>query len=367
VENGFRRILRASPSFRIGAFLAALTVAGLYTATRLVWGIAFALHELSQVAAFYVAWHVIRTGRDARLTLLAFVVGLLPAVALGLQQSSMPVRFFQETVGSVPAIAWDEAGNPHVRVFSTFEHPLHFSHALSTAVGLGAGSWREASPGAGFAVLAVVAAIGYCNQYTYSIGGLLGTAAGLLAAVFPVAPAVARAARAGRAPGLRPRGAARLPAAHRVQLLGQEPHHRGPPGDLLPDVRGPPGPSRAGRGWGSIRTTLEQDYRITREKMVAFTAENYFLQRALASGLVGLGLSIALCLLFFRNARARAPDDPSPWPRSALLAGSGVLRAGPVHPGGGPTSRYVLWTLFALAERMRLAARAAAPAPRGEE
>ena len=371
LENGLRGILRGSATFRIGLGLAALALGGLYTATRLKWGINFVLLELSQVAAFYVAWHRVRDGRSARYTLAAFVFGMLPAVAVGLYQTTLPLSYFRQLVGSIPAIAWDEAGNPNVRIFSTFNHPLLFSHALSMAVGLGAGLLSGASPGAGLLLAAAVGSIAYCNQYTYSIGGLLGTAAAFLAAVFAsrhrwllfllpvgfvaaaaVAPRVFLLRAESSFSGTNPTVAARLVTYYQsFQVIRDHP--------LL------------GVGWGSMRTALEHDYRVTRSKLVAFTSENYFLERAVATGLVGLGLTLALCVLFFRNARSRAPGDPLPWPRVALLAGGVAFYVqAQFIPAADPASRYVLWTLFAVAERMRIAAtRSHAPTGRaiGEE
>jgi O-antigen ligase len=114
-----------------------------------------------------------------------------------------------------------------------------------------------------------------------------------------------------------------------------------------------------GVGWGSIRTALEEEYRVTLDKSVAFTAENYFLERAVALGLVGLVLTIAVCVLFFRNAASRASPDPDPWPRAALLtAGVAFYVQAQVIPAEDVPSRYILWVMCAVAERMRLSARA---------
>lgn len=361
-EHGFREILRGSATFRLGAISSALTIAGLYTATRLFWGMAFVVHELGQTTAFYVAWHRIRDGRAARWTLLAFVIGLVPAAALGIRESGRPVREFQEAGGFVPAIAWDESGNPHVRVFSTFEHPLHFSHALSTGAGLAAGLIASAPAAGRVLLVAAAATAAYANQFTYSMGGLLGTAAGLLSALLfskrrwvlalvpvglalwvLVAPRALLVRVESNLSGRNPTTVARLITYQQTfRVLQDHP--------IL------------GVGWGSIRTALEEDYRVTRDEVVAFTAENYFLQRALAHGLVGLGIAVALCVLYFRNLRARPPDRAR-WPRTALLTGGIAFYVqAQFIPTADPASRYVLWILFALAERMRRAARDAAEA-----
>ncbi len=366
-EQGLRSILRGSAVFRIGLVLAALAIAGLYTATRLSWGVAIALHEAAQVAAFYVAWHWIRDGRLARYTLVAFLAGMIPAVAVGLYQSTLPLRYFQELVGSVPALAWDEAGNPQVRVFSTFEHPLHFSHALSMGAAIAAGLLVRSTAARGFLLVVALAAIVYCNQYTYSIGGLLATTAGILAAIFAsrhrwllllvpagmllfalVAPRAFLVRVENSFTGRNPTTAARIVTYYQtLQVLRDHP--------LL------------GVGWGSIRSTLEGDYRVTRDRIVAFTAENYFLERAVATGLVGLAFTVALFALFVRNLRAR-PGGGDPWPRAALVAGGVAFYVqAQFIPAADPPSRYMLWILFALAERMRAAAAAPEPAAAGGE
>jgi hypothetical protein len=356
-EHGIRGILRASASFRIGALLAAMAAASLYTATRLGWGISITLHEFAQVAAFYVAWHVVRNARIARDTLLAFVVGLLPAVALGLHQASLPTREFHEAEGTIPNLAWDERGNPKVRIFATFGHPLHFSHALSMGAGIGAGL-VVGNPALGVALVPAIAAIAYCNQFTYSVGGFLGTAAGWMTALWLtrrrwllalvpiglvgwllIAPSPLLLRIQDNFSGKSPTTAARMITYYQTfQVLRDHPVF--------------------GLGWGSIGTALEHEYRVTREKSVAFTAENYFLERALAQGLVGLGFTIALCVLFFRNVRTPPRPTADAWPRAALIAGAVAFYVqAQVIPAADPESRYVLWTLFSIAERMRMDSR----------
>lgn len=367
-EYGWRSILRTSGTFRLGAILAILAVGGLYSATRLSWGADLALHEIAQVASFYVAWHVVRTGRAARATLLAFVVGLIPAIFVGFEQSTHPLADFKEIGAASPAIVWDEAGNPRARIFSTFDHPLHFSHALSTGAGIGLGLLTAAKAGERLFLGAIVIAAAACNQFTYSIGGLLGTAAafgtalflsgrrwlllllpGILVALLLLAPRPLLLRVENSLSGKNPTVAARMITYYQtVQVLRDHP--------VL------------GVGWGSIRTALEGQYRVSRDSMVAFTAENYFLERALASGLVGLAMTIAVCVLFFRNARARPPPEEVPWPRTALLVGGVAFYVqAQVIPAVDPTCQYFLWTLFAIAERMRLLARgeAGSDAPTG--
>ncbi|MFN8177968.1 MAG: O-antigen ligase family protein [bacterium] len=362
-ENGLRGILRRSPSFRIGALLAALTLGGLYTATRLKWGLAFAVHEAAQTAAFYVAWHWIRTGREAKYTLVAFVIGLLPAVVVGLRQSDQPVQQFLAQEEFLPAIAWDEAGNPHVRVFSTFEHPLHFSHALSMGTGFAVGLFSAVAPPARLLLASAASAFAYCNQYTYSMGGLLGT----IGAVVTVLLLSRRRWVFGLLPVILFVWLLVAPQALLVRIensfSGRNPTTGARIITYIQTLRVLQDHPVLGVGWGSIRTALEENYRITRDQNVSFTAENYFLERALAFGLVGLTLTLVLCGLFFRNARSRPPPDPLPWPRAAILCGGVAFYVqAQFIPAADPPSRYLLWILLALAERMRILARRAATA-----
>jgi O-antigen ligase len=110
-------------------------------------------------------------------------------------------------------------------------------------------------------------------------------------------------------------------------------------------------PGRGG-GWGGIWTGFEKDYRVTRAAQVAFCAENYFLQRAVALGLPGLFLYTGLCILFFRNVkRMPTEDQPDPWPRAALLAGGLAFYVqAQTYPAAEEAANYLLWILFALAE-----------------
>lgn len=354
-REGVRSTWRDSPSFRIGVLLVVLSLPGLATATRLFWGVTSLYRIVAQVALLYLARSMVRTGKDAQKALVAVVVGLVPIVAYGLYQASLPYGADLPD-WSEHYIAWDALGHKNVRVFSTFRHPLHFAHYLSIGVGLTLGlassALRRATK---LWLLLVGAGAAFCNLFTSSIGGLAGMASAfaatlvlerrrrivllapfVFAALFLMAPP-ALTAKLGRVlTGQATTGAARLVTyTQSFQVMRDNP--------LL------------GVGWGSVRSALEQDYRLTRADAVAFAAENYFLQRGVALGIPGLVLSILLCVLFFRNAVRPRGELPDPsWPRAAILtAGIVFYVQGQTFPVANFSGSYVLWLLFALAERMR--------------
>ena len=353
-----RRLWRSSVMFRIGLAILALSLLGLMTATRLFWGVASIYRIALQIAVFVVASSVVRSGRDATRTLVAVVVGLAPAVAYGFYQASLP--FGTELPGwSSYLVAYGPAGERSVRVFSTFDQPLRFSHYLTIGFGLSLGlalsNLRRAAKGA---LLLVGAAAAYCNVFTYSIAGTLGmlSAAGttlvlgrrraavllplLIVSLLLLSPA-ALLDKAGRIlTGDTTSVAARIVTYQQGLLV----------------VRDRP---LLGVGWGSISSSLEHDYRITRSRAVAFAAENYFLQRAVALGVPGLALYVALCVLFFRSLRrTRGSPATASWPRAAILIGGVAFYVqAQSFSAGNATSNYVLWLLFALAGRMAEEAR----------
>ena len=111
-------------------------------------------------------------------------------------------------------------------------------------------------------------------------------------------------------------------------------------------------------GWGGMREQFQNKHRISRHRAVAFTSENYFLERTAVFGFGGLAVVLLAMFRFFRNARARPPDGASPgrWPREALLiAGAAYYVQAQTQPTADPTGRYLLWLLFAVAERMHIA------------
>jgi O-antigen ligase len=109
-----------------------------------------------------------------------------------------------------------------------------------------------------------------------------------------------------------------------------------------------------GLGWGAMSTSLEGAYRITRADAVAFTVENYFLQRAVALGLVGLGLFVGLWVRFIVNLRRlmRSSGGPRrPDPLAIAMAASAIafFTHAMFMPASNVSTNSVLWFLFAVA------------------
>jgi O-antigen ligase len=354
-RDGIRPAWRESPAFRIGLLIVLLALPGLVTASRLLWGVNAVYRLLAQVAMLLLARSMVRSGRDAAAALTAVVAGLAPVIIYGFQQAFLPYGA-ELPDWSQHYTAWDALGRKTVRIFSTFRHPLHLSHYLSVGLGLSLG--LASSPvrkGARWFLLAVGGAGAICNLFTSSIGGLIGMSAGvlttlvlqrrrrivLLAPVFLVAlllfaPPAIRTKLGRVVAGQATTGAARLVTYNQaLSVLWDRP--------VL------------GVGWGSVRSTLEYEYRVTRAEAVAFTAENYFLQRGVAMGVPGLALAVILCILFFRNAVRPRGELPDPsWPRFAVLTAGIVFYAqAQSFPATYLCGNLVLWLLFAIAERMR--------------
>jgi len=348
-----RRLWRSSVVFKIGLAILALSLPGLTTASQLFWGVTSIYRVALQVALFVVASNRVRSGRDATLALVAVIGGLAPAVAYGLYQASLP--FGAELPDwANHLVVYDPAGKPSVRIFSTFDHTLRFSHYLTIGLGLSLGlalsALRRATK---VALLVVGAASAYCNMLTSSIGGAVGMISVLGATLFLgrrrvvvfvpfllvllllLSPAnlVVKADRvvSGEA----------ITVAARVVTYRQG----------LAALKAHP---FLGVGWGGIRRFMEHDYRITRAYAVAFGTENYFLQRGVALGVPGLALYLALCVLFFRNlSRTRGSPAAVSWPGAAIFIGGVAfyVQAQSI-PGTSATTNSILWLLFALAARM---------------
>jgi len=354
-REGFRSTWRESPAFRIGLIIIVLSLPGLVTASRFFWGVTSVYRIVAQVAFLYVARSMVRTGRDAQKALIAVVIGLLPITVYGLYQASLP--FGADLPDwSVHYPAWDALGHKTVRIFSTFRHPLHLAHYLSIGVGITLGlASSTLRRGLKWFLLLVGATAAFCNLFTSSIGGLLGMSGAVLTMIvlerrrrivllapvllilLLVAAPPALTAKLGRViTGQATTGAARMVTySQSFQVVRDNP--------IL------------GVGWGSVRSTLEHDYRVTRADAVAFAAENYFLQRAVALGIPGFVLALLLCVLFFRNAVRPRGELPDPsWPRAAIItAGVVFYLQGQTFPVAYVSGSYILWLLFALAERMR--------------
>ena len=353
IRGELLRLWRRSAVLKIGIAILLLSLPGLMTATQFFWGLTSVYRIALQIALFVVAMSVVRTGRDATLSLVAVVLGLAPAIVYGLYQATLPYG------ADLPdwanhLVSYGPTGARKVRVFSTFDHTLRFSHYLTIGLGLSIGlafsSLRRVAKGA---LLAIGAAAAYCNLFTSSIAGAVGivsvSGTGLIlgrrrAAVllpllivllFLLSPAnlVSKATRvlSGDATTI----AARLVTYKQgVEVIRTRP--------------------LTGTGWGGIRRFMEHDFRITRAHAVAFGAENYFLQRAMALGLPGLALYVALCVIFFRNlSRTRGSPEIADWPGAAVLVGGIAFYVqGQSFPATSATTNFVLWLLFALAARM---------------
>jgi hypothetical protein len=362
-KSGVAELWRRSLFFKIGVALVAISLVGLFTATRFFWGVASIYRIVGQLAVFYVACHVVRSPREAVRSLLAVLIGLIPSIGYGFHQSTLPFESELPDWGN-KLTAWDATGRRHIRVFSTFDHALHFSHYISLCLGIAFGlAVSRISRGLKFLCLGIGAAAGYVGLFTYSIAGVLGVLAAVVTvfvlrwrraavfivplffAVFVITSPAALTTKIERV--LTGETAA---TAERLMTSGQ----------ALTILRDRP---ITGVGWGGIRSSLEHEYRVARGSAIAYAAENYFLQRGMALGFPGLILYVVLFFLFARTAlRARGDAPDSPWPRIAIIAGGAAfyLQAQAI-PATQATANYVLWLLFAMAERMR--ADSGPPAP----
>lgn len=364
-ENGIRPIWRKSPAFRLGLLLTALGLVGLYNTSKWTFTVNQSYRSLMEAAMFYVAWHFIRDPRRARWTLFAFLAGMIPATVYGIHQSTLPIEALVAPDGSVPARTWDENGVPHVRTASTFWNALAFSLASTVAFGICLGllvrartAWRRISA----AALALLFLWG--NQISYSVGGLIASAAAVGAAalvvgrryVFIVVPAAALLWLA-LAPSTFVFRINQIVTgnhtSYAIRIVGYM--------QALEIFRDHP---VIGVGWGNIGEEMTGEYRITRTHGLGApeAAENYFLQHAMALGSVGLVTVMILGVLFARNVLSRPPpgwsDPRGEWPRAALIiAGAGLYVQMQAQPSVDAVSGYILWILFPIAERMRMAFR----------
>lgn len=358
VHGRLKGLLGESTTLKIGVAVLLLSLPGLFTATHVFWGVAAIYRVALQLSAFAVAAAVVRDGAGARRTLAAVMVGLAPAALYGIYQSTFPADSPALPNWAVHLVAYGPDGTPNLRAFSTFDHALRFSHYLTVGFGVALGfvfarlSSVKRALAASFAAL-----VAYANLFTYSIAGFLGMVAAAGSALFMVrrkrvvflllpilivalllASPTALVNKADRVlRGQATTGAARL-VTYRQAL------------NILRDH------PLTGVGWGGIRSSLEYEYRLTRVQVVAYAAENFFLQRAMALGYPGLILFIWLMLLYFRNIAASAGAAPD-WPRAALAVGGvAFFVQAQSFPAAAPESGILLWTLLALAERMKQSA-----------
>jgi len=116
-----------------------------------------------------------------------------------------------------------------------------------------------------------------------------------------------------------------------------------------------------GVGWGSVGSAMRGQYRITRADPVAHTSENYFLQRAVALGFVGLSLYVALIVRFFRDVIVLRRDGGGASDRARvgtalLVGGVAFLVQAQLIPAASVSTNSALWLFFAIAETLRRAA-----------
>ncbi|MBM3306810.1 MAG: O-antigen ligase family protein [Candidatus Eisenbacteria bacterium] len=359
-RDGIARPLRESASLRVIGAIMLLSLVGLYTASNVFWGVASVYRIVMQLVVFALAASIIRTPEDALRALAAVAASLVVPALYGFYQASLPYGAPVPAWG-YRATAYDLRGTPFLRVFSTMDHPLHFSHYMSIALGLSLGLAAGARSAARRGVLLALAGLAVAaNLLTYSASGVVGVLASFVAAVLAlrsrrlVAALVAAViALAVLAP---PPLVAKLErmlkgdaATTAARLVTYE--------QSFMIIRDHP---LLGVGWGGIRSAMQGEYRITRADPVAYTAENYFLQRAVALGLVGLSLYVALLVRFIRNVhalrndRSRSPDRARVG--TALLIGAVVFFAqAQLIPAANVSTNSVLWLFYAAAEALRLA------------
>ncbi len=347
-----RGLWRTSPVLRLGTLLSVLSVASLYTLLNPSEGLAQVQRVLGQVLVLVIARTLVTDADEARRTILAFLFGMIPAILFGFYQASIPVETWNYADWAEAPIAHDSEGRSHIRIFSTFNHTLRFSLALSTAFGLAIGliapTRRASLPAAGMAGLAAA-----CNYFTYSIGGVLAMAAALVVGVVRglgsrawfVTP-VLLVVLAVSAPNAVYWKASQMLAGDSTSSLSRLITYQRT-AQVLADR------PLTGLGWGGFGSTVLTDYRIARLESLSVGAENYFLQRGLALGFPGLLVAIALAIRFVRDLRSRR--TPPDWPRGALICGAVAYGAqAMIIPAADHSTSYLLWMMLALAESGRV-------------
>jgi O-antigen ligase len=360
-RRGFAWFVRESVSLRIIGAITLLSLVGLYSASNVFWGVASVYRIAMQLVVFALAMSIVRTADDARRALVAVAASLLVPALYGFYQASLPYGSPVPDWG-YQTTAYDLRGAPFLRVFSTMDHPLHFSHYMSIALGLSLGLAAGARSTARRAALLGLAGLSVAaNLFTYAASGLVGIVASLVAVVtvlrsrrLVVALVLAFAVLVVLAPPPLVAKIERLftgdaaTTAARVVTYEQS----------FMILRDHP---LFGVGWGGVQSAMQGEYRITRADPVAYTAENYFLQRAVALGLVGLSLYVGLLVRFFGDVRfllrRRASDPDRAWIGTALLTGGvAFIVQAQLIPAANVSTNSVLWLFFAIAETLRRSA-----------
>ncbi|NNE08344.1 MAG: O-antigen ligase family protein [Gemmatimonadetes bacterium] len=346
-SRGYSEVWRNSTYLKLGLALILLSLPGFYTATKVFWGITSLYRDVLQLLVFFITFMLIRDASDARRALLALVIGLVPALVYGIFQSTLPFD------AALPdwanrMIAYDADGRKNIRIFSTFDHPIRFSHYLSVSLAIALGLVPGSKHILKLALAAIACGIVYCNFQTFSIGGLLGMIAaigtlavlyrgGLALAAIPIALVLFLIV----SPGALTTKAERVLTGKATTVAARVVTYQ----QAVSVLKDHP---FLGLGWGGIRTGLEGEYRLTRASTVAFAAENYFLQYGIALGLPGIGIVVTIFVLFMKQIR-RIPRN---WPLFAITA-AGItwyLQA-QFFPSVSVTDSFLLWALLAVSER----------------
>jgi O-antigen ligase len=360
-EHGIRRLWRRSPVFRIGTVILALSVLGVYGSPRPFWELTAIQRTVGELATLYVARCLVRSGAEARTVLLAYVAGMVPAILYGFHQSTIPVDASTFPRWAEVPLAYDAGGRARVRIFSTFDHALHLSQALAMTVGLAVGLLGVVRGHLRrLALVATACAAAVCNQYTYSVSGVLGTGAAAFAGLLtgrsrrwlPAFPLLFAAWIVLTPDALRVRLTELAHGTSATALARIITYRQGLRALIEHPIRGV--------GWGGIGDLTQGAYQIARSEMVPTGPENYFLFRMVALGIPGLFLYGALPFLLLRGCRrpgGRAAEAARAWPRAAVLgAAAGYWVQAMFMPSGSYPNNYVLWLLLGLAESMREAA-----------
>lgn len=357
LRHGYKEVWRHSHTLRPLLAIVVLSVVGLYGASNVFWGVASIYRIAVQMAIFLTALLLVRDSADARRSLVFVALSLVAPVVYGFYQASLPFGAPVPDWGP-HATAYDLFGVPFFRVFSTMNHPLNFSHYLTTGVGLCLGmAVRARSPRARGLLVLTAGAAAVCNLFTYSAGGLVGMLAAVIAVIIMsrsrrlmAAAVVVIVALALAAPpaltakidrllsGRSITTAARLVTYHQSFLV----------------LRDHP---ILGVGWGGIWGAFSGQYRLTRADAVAFGSENYFLHRAVATGALGLLFYVLVLVYYARNLRgmrALEEDDERLAQLRVGMAAAALAFFAQAQfiPAANISTNSVLWLFFALAEKL---------------
>ncbi len=222
----------------------------------------------------------------------------LPVLAYGIVQTTLPERMVPDWA---PHALVYLGSKPFLRAFSTFDNALYF--ALYTNVVFCSSLARLAAARSGWTrLLALVGALLALAALfrTASVGALLGALVGGLTALLVARPALLLLVPPAAAVAV---GA--MPEPFRLKIVGVF----GGFASSLPArlilyrsavdlIRDNP---ILGVGLGSVEEAIRRGHRLSYDLAVAFTSENFLLERGVESGIPGLLLYAALVYAAFRN------------------------------------------------------------------